>query len=832
MEKTSLAGTWEFRQTGTSEWMPATVPGGVHTDLLAFGSIPDPFVGDNEKRIMWVAETDWEYRCRFSVSSKLLKEANVYLVCDGLDTIAEAFLNGKPIGKAENMFRQYCWDVKSLLQSAGNELLIRFPSTVRLATALQAQHKMAGVTQAIPGGPHVRKASCQFGWDWGPMIPPIGVWKDIRLEGYSITRISEVHLRQEHAANQVTVSAKVNLEHFAGQSVTVAMQITGPDGSICEVSETESGDTTDLKIEIQNPQLWWPNGYGTQALYQVDITLTAADSQNKDPQKYTGIGNSEQVLDQKHYRLGLRTVELSRKPDEWGESFSFIVNGVPVFAKGSDWIPADTFPTRLTREWVAGLLQSAVAAHQNMLRVWGGGFYEDETFYDLCDELGLMVWQDMAFACSIYPLNDPAYHENVRVEIFENIKRLRHRASIALWCGNNEMEQGWESWSWSTPENQIYKEAYDQFYHHTLPEWIAQLDPDNAYWPSSPSSLTPFRDVNSQSRGDAHYWDVWHGRKPFTAYRGVYPRFMSEFGFQSLPPLETIKTYARPEDWNLTSYIMEHHQRNASGNGLMIGQMTDTFRMPKDFPALVYLTMILQAEGIRYGVEHWRRNKNRVSGILYWQLNDCWPVASWASLDYYGRWKALHYAARRFYAPVMLSILDEGLKMSVHLTSDVAESITGALKWQLVTLNGEVLQAGEAPVEVGPYLSQEINTVTFDLAEEARRQVVFIASLYRDGQRVETKLATFVPNKHLALSNPALAVEVHAEGNQAVFSVAARTLARFVELSLEGVDVIFSDNYFDVPCGWSVSVSAPIPAGWSLDQVKQALRFKSLADSF
>jgi beta-mannosidase len=403
---------------------------------------------------------------------------------------------------------------------------------------------------------------------------------------------------------------------------------------------------------------------------------------------------------------------------------------------------------------------------------------------------------------------------------------------VALWCGNNEMEEGWEYWGWNTQENQPLKAAYDQFFHHILPEWIAQLDPDGTYWPSSPSSLTPFLNSNSNSVGDAHYWEVWHGRKPFTAYRGVYPRFMSEFGFQSLPPLETIKTYARPEDWNMTSYIMEHHQRNASGNGLMIGQMTDTFRMPKDFPSLVYLSMVLQAEGIRYGVEHWRRNKHRISGILYWQLNDCWPVASWASLDYYGRWKALHYAARRFYAPVMLSILDEGQKMSVHLTSDVAQTVSGEVKWQLVTMNGEILQSGEAQAEVGPYLSKEITTVTFELAEEASRAVVFVASLYQNGQRVDTKVATFVPNKHLSLAAPALRVDVQANDGLAAFSVTARSLARFVELSLEGADVVFSDNYFDVPAGWTVAVTAPIPSGWSPDQVKQALRVKSLFDSF
>jgi beta-mannosidase len=816
MQKTSLSGAWEFRQVGTEPWLPASVPGGVHTDLLALGRIPDPFVADNEKRVMWVAEADWEYRRTFSAPAAVLAEASVFLVCDGLDTLAEVCLNGQILGSTNNMFRQYRWEVKSQLKAKGNELLIRFPSTVGFARSQQSNKKLAGVSQAIPGGPHVRKAPCQFGWDWGPMLPPIGIWKDLRLEGYSTARIEEIHLRQKHTDGKVAVSAAVKLEQWQDQAVSAAMTVTAPDGSIFQVSEPAIGGQVTLVEHIAKPQLWWPHGYGAQPLYQVEIIVR----------------DGAKVLDQKKYRLGLRTIELSRKPDEWGESFTFVVNGVPVFAKGSDWIPADTFPTRLNRERLAGLLKSATATHQNMLRVWGGGFYEDETFYDLCDELGILIWQDGVFACSIYPLDDPEFLENVRVEMFENIKRIRHRASLALWCGNNEMEQGWESWAWSTEQNKVYKQAYEKFFYHIMPEWVAQLDPDTAYWPSSPSSNTPFIGTNSNDRGDAHYWEVWHGRKPFTAYRTVYPRFMSEFGFQSLPPLETVKTYARPEDWNMTSYIMEHHQRNDSGNGLMIGQMTDTFRMPKDFPTLVYLSMVLQAEGIRYGVEHWRRNKHRVSGIIYWQLNDCWPVASWASLDYYGRWKALHYAARRFYAPVMLSLFDQGMHISVHVTSDIAESFVGQVQWQLITLDGEVLRTGDSELEVGPYLSREVEDVTFNLNDEQRRRVVFVCTLYRDGKPIDTKLALFVPNKHLDLSNPALKVDVIAEDGQAIFAVSSRSLARFVELSLEGADVVFSDNYFDVPAGWMVSITAPIPSGWSLDQVKQALRVKSLYDSF
>jgi len=816
MEKLSLSGAWQFRQVGTEEWLAAAVPGGVHTDLLALGRIPDPFVGDNEKRVMWVAEADWEYRHNFSVSAAVRKEANIFLTCDGLDTLAEVSLNGTMLGRTDNMFRQYRWEVKALLKPTHNEIAIKFPSTVGFVSALQAKRKLAGVSQAIEGGPYVRKAPCQFGWDWGPMLPPVGIWKEIRLEGYTAARIAEVHLRQQHSAGNVTISAAVSLERWGDAPVDLTMTLTAPDGTIREVCETADAASAILSEEVTHPQLWWPNGYGAQPLYKVEITA----------------GEGRHILDRKNFKMGLRTIELSRKADEWGESFTFVVNGVPVFAKGSDWIPADSFPTRLTRDWVAGLLQSAVASHQNMLRVWGGGFYEDETFYDLCDEMGLLVWQDSIFSCSIYPLNDPAFLENVRIETVENVQRLRHRASLALWCGNNEMEQGWESWGWNTAANQPLKEAYDRFFHHLLREWVGQLDPDTAYWPSSPSSETPFIDSNGRDRGDAHYWDVWHGRKPFTAYRGVYPRFMSEFGFQSLPPLETIKTYARPEDWNMTSYIMEHHQRNASGNGLMIGQMTDTFRMPKDFPTLVYLSMVLQAEGIRYGVEHWRRNKNRVSGTLYWQLNDCWPVASWASLDYFGRWKALHYAARRFYAPVMLSIFDENQVMSVHVTSDIGESVTGEVQWQLVTLDGEVLQSGSAAVDVGPYLSKEITAPAFKLNDEQCRRTVFVCKLLRAGLVVDTKLALFVANKHLELANPALKLAVSVVGGQAVFAVSSRSLARFVELALEGADVVFSDNYFDVPAGWTVKITAPIPAGWTLDHIKEAVRVTSLYESF
>jgi len=857
MKIQSLTSAWQFRQAGTQEWLPASVPGGVHTDLLALGRIPDPFAGDNEKRVAWVAEADWEYRLQFNAVPELLSQPQAWLACDGLDTLATVSLNGCELGCTANMFRQYRWDVKQLLKAGGNELRIRFDSPVRFTAARQAIRPLAGVSQAIPGGPHLRKAPCQFGWDWGPQLPPIGIWKDIRLEGYDNARIEDVNLRQDHAEGQVTVEARVTIESWDEAPRSATLRLVTPDGQVFETSAAVDLDNRSrLQVQIPNPQLWWPNGYpstalragGAQPLYQASIELHQADI----------------LLDQREYQLGLRTIELRQEPDEWGRSFTFVVNGVPIFAKGSNWIPADSFPTRISDEYLEGLIRSTAETHQNMLRVWGGGFYEEERFYDLCDRYGILVWQEFIFSCSIYPLDDDDFLENVRIEVEENIRRIRHRACLALWCGNNEMEWGWESWGWARhpleehlpalleqfpalgslldtigkrtllADWEVLKKAYDEFFHDTLPNWVAEFDPDTSYWPSSPSSDTPFQNVNGQQQGDAHYWDVWHGRKPFTAYRNQYPRFMSEFGFQALPPLATIRTYAEEADWNMTSYIMERHQKNDSGNALMVSQMLDTFRLPKDFESLVYLSMVLQAEGIRYGVEHWRRHPDRVAGTLYWQLNDCWPVASWSSLDYFGRWKALHYASRRFYAPLMLSIEDKPPRQDVYVTNDLLKPWEGSLNWSLETLAGEVLNSGQEPVLAAPQAATPICELGFSesVSDANLRELVFIAELRQGGQLRNRQTAFFVPTKHLALTAPDITTQVSVEGEQFHIDMKSQSLARLVECALEGADVVFSDNYIDLPAGRTVRITAPLPKGWTLSQLQAALNIRSVYDSY
>lgn len=819
-----LNGDWQFRQANSTEWLPGIVPGGVHTDLLANSRIPDPFVADNEKRVQWVAESDWVYRYSFNCSGEILTEERIYLVCDGLDTLATVVLNGHELGKTDNMFRRYEWQVKPFLNALDQNILtITFASALKFVASKNAIRELISPYHSLPGGPYIRKAPCQFGWDWGPQLPPTGIWKDIRLEGRSEARFDDVHLRQNHADDQVTIETRITIQRWGTLPLKVKIRVEAPNGENYEKATSIMGlYEAMLDVAIAKPLLWWPNGYGEQPLYLVEVSLNSTDP------------GKERILDQRTYRIGLRTIELRQEEDQWGRSFSFVVNGVKIFAKGSNWIPADSFPNRITDERLEYLLRSATETHQNMLRVWGGGFYEEDRFYDLCDRYGLLIWQEFIFACSIYPLDDPDFVENIHEEASQNIRRLRHHASLALWCGNNEMEEGWVDWKWDSPEHQDLKTAYDQFFHQTLREWCQTEDPDHSYWPSSPSSNTPFVDANGQRQGDTHYWDVWHGRKPFTAHRDQFPRFMSEFGFQALPPLATIETYADEADWNMTSYIMEQHQKNASGNSLMVGQMLDTFRLPKDFDSLVYLSMVLQAEGIRYGVEHWRRHPDRVGGTLYWQLNDCWPVASWSSLDYFGRWKALHYVARRFYAPLMLSIEDKPPDQAVFFTNDTLEPWEGSVRWSLETLNGEVLTSGEAEVKSAPQAATQVCKLDFSnlIDDDNIRRLVFIADLWQGDKFISRQIASFTPVKHLSLDNPAITSHLLEESGRLIAELTSSSLALLVEVSLTGTDVIFSDNYFSLPAGRTVRVSCPMPPGLTLSKSQELLRVRSVYDSY
>jgi len=814
----SLNGQWQLRKIGSDEWLPAIVPGSVHTDLLAAGRIPDPFVGDNEKRVQWVAEHDWEYRRTFVLDPQLPAGMHIHLVCDGLDTLAEVRLNGGTVGAAKDMFHPHRWEVTDLLRAGENEMSIVFRSPVRYVEARERIRPMPGVgVFVIKGGPHLRKAPSHFGWDWGPMLPTLGIWRDIRLEGHRLARLDDVQLHQQHVNGSVTLSAALSTQAWESAPLRASLRLTAPGGRT-QTAETpvDAGRAT-LALKIEQPQLWWPNGLGAQPLYRAEVVLL----------------NGDDVLAARLMQIGLRTVELNQQPDEWGRSFTFVVNGVPMFATGANWIPADSFPARVTPAQLEHLLQSAADAHFNMIRIWGGGYYEAETFYDLCDRLGLLVWQDFMFACAGYPFDDPEFLETLQHEVTHTVRRLRHRACLALWCGNNEMEQGWVQWGWSKPENEDLKAAYDRFFHHLLPSWVIDEDPNRPYWPSSPSSGMPFVDPNGGAAGDVHQWAVWHALKPFVNYRETQARFVSEFGFQSLPALSTIAAYAEPSEWNMTSYVMEHHQRHLNGNGKIVNYLTNHFRLPKDFPSLVYLTQILQAEALRTGVEHWRRHP-ACSGTLYWQLNDCWPVASWSSIDYFGRWKAAHYAARRFYAPILLSVADDGERRDVFVTNDTPAAWQGEVRWSLQTLHGESLVDGEERVIASPLSTTLVKALDFTdrLTEENRRRVVLACDLWQADRHLATSVTPFVPDKHLELEPPQIAVDVRADSERLTMRLLSRSLARFVELSLRDIDVIFSDNYFDLPAGRTIAITCSLPDDWTAEHSREALTVRSLRDSY
>jgi len=823
LEKLHLGqGKWRLREAGTETWFPVEVPGEVHMALLDAGKTPDPFVGEKELEVQWVAETDWEFEGIISLPQALLNQGKIWLHFDGLDTLAEIWLNGSLVGETQNAFRYYEWEVKDLIIGEQNQLRILFHSPVKYVEKRQKKAPLLSPAQSIAGGPYLRKAPCQWGWDWGPKLPPIGIWKDAYFMGCKIAKLESINVRQKHLFDgSVELSAEARITLCNDEHLQMCMTLEDPGGRVFATTCKFLDGSARAMIEIPDPVLWWPSGYGEQALYDVRISLATED---------------EVLLDRQNYQIGLRRLELNQDPDEFGESFTFIVNDVPIFSKGSNWIPADSFPTRISRKDLERLIGDAARANHNMIRVWGGGYYESEDFYDLCDQYGLLVWQDFPFACSIYPLDDPAFLENLYQEVIDNVSRIRHRASLALWCGNNEMDQGWEQWGWETEELQKYQEPYKTFFYETLPGWLKKLDPDTPYWFSSPSSGTPFENSNSNKSGDAHYWDVWHGSKPFSAYREQYPRFMSEFGFQSLPPLKTIQTYADENHWNLTDYLIEHHQRSPYASAMFMAQMALHFMMPVDFPSLVYLTMVLQAEGIRYGVEHWRRNRHRVSGTLYWQLNDCWPVASWSSLDYFGRWKALHYESRRFYAPLLLSIEDdlENARMKLHITNDLQNAWEGQALWRLMRIDGEVLDSGELDIYAESLSSAMIFEKGFDkLTLQEKRETFFVAQLLQDGQVTATQLATFVPNKHLQLVNPKLQAYLRqGDDGSCEIDVESNYLARFVELSLDDADVVFSDNYFDVLPGEMVRITCPMPEGWSIDDMARSLTVFSLYDSF
>ncbi|OGD22145.1 MAG: ABC transporter permease [Candidatus Aminicenantes bacterium RBG_16_63_16] len=811
----SLDGDWQFRQAGLDKWHPARVPGCVHLDLLAAGIIPDPFYRDNELRVQWIENADWEYRREFKLSTAVLGKSRIELVALGLDTFAAIFLNGQKIAQTDNMFRGWRFDIKPYVHAGGNEIVIRFDSPVARGKALEA-----GLPHKLPGNsPHVRKAPYHFGWDWGPRLVTSGIWRPVAIEAWDIARIGEVELSQDFVQmNNVLVRTKFQVLADRSHTIAIKTTFTGYESfTYSEMADLKPGEnTSDKTFRVIDPQLWWPAGMGPQNLYTVTIELYLRG----------------RLLDVVEKRIGFRTMVLEQVEDEWGKSFRFAVNGVPFFAKGGNWIPADSFPSRVTRAKYEALLRDCAAANMNMLRVWGGGIYESPDFYDLCDELGLVVWQDFMFACSMVP-GDPAFLDNVRAEAEYVIKDLRHHASIALWCGNNECEEGWFHWGWKEQYPATVWDDYQKIFNEILPKAVEMFDPRRPYWPSSPHSEQT-GDPRSDRSGDMHYWGVWHGREPFTEYRKKFHRFFSEFGFQSFPLLETVRMFTRPEDWNIASPVMERHQKHPEGNRLILLYLLDHYRLAKDFPSLLWLSQVLQAEGMKTAVEHFRSQMPRTMGALYWQVNDCWPVASWSGTDYYGNWKALHYYARRFFSPLLLAPVDDDKTLRIFAVSDLGQPVVADLVVGVHTYEGKTIQEGKTSVRIEPRSSHVVLNKPLDELRQglAPEEIYLSAELKKGNETLSRNIFHFSALKRVDLPDPGIRTEVLNDGEKTVVRLTASRLAKDVYLSVPGLKGRFSDNFFDLLPGKPLEVTFLLEAAVDPAAFRQALKVTSLKDTY
>lgn len=808
MTEQKLNQNWRMRACDEDDWLKATVPGSVYRDLMDNGRMEDPFYRDNENEALKLMEKDYEYRAEFGVEDAVWEMPYIVLDFQGLDTIADIWLNGTHLGYVNNMHRVWEYEVKKRLKQSGNELKIRFHSPIQYIQKKEAEESWPTVKEAMRGTPHIRKAQCMFGWDWGPRLPDAGIFREVALKGYAAERLDSVYIRQSHRDGAVFLSLDVDVKCFdfrhllrfekdtgmlKERGLSYCVTVTGPDGEVVYEGSVDGAVEKAGEICVENPKLWWPNGLGDHPLYTVLVKLC----------------KGEQVLDTYRKRIGLRTMTMHQEKDAYGESFAQEVNGVTYFAMGADYIPEDNILSRVTKERTRNLLEQAVAANHNSIRVWGGGYYPDDFFWDACDELGLVVWMDFAFACAVYRINEESFEKNITEEFIQNIKRIRNHASLGLWCGNNEMEGFFYDHNFG--DNKKFEADYIKLYEYLLPRVVKEYDPQTFYWPSSPSSGGAFEDTPSPDRGDVHYWDVWHGNKPFAEYRKFYFRYLSEFGFQSFPSIRTVESFTEPEDRNIFSYVMEKHQRNAAANGKIMNYMEQTYLYPNDFDTLIYASQLLQADAIRYGVEHFRRNRGRCMGTIVWQLNDCWPVASWASIDYFGRWKALHYYEKRFFAPLMLSCQEESLltqdpnpnaepyelKKSIRLcaANESRQDATVVVFWELRDRRAEILEGGHEEVTVPALDCVWLDEISMQYADERSQYVSY--RMEKDGETVSSGTVLFTVPKFFRFEDPALSVRL--EGDEIV--VQAEAFAKSVEIRNQEDNLILSDNFFDMNAG-------------------------------
>ncbi len=774
MKKFFLNGTWKIESKGIKT--EGEIPGSVYSAMLKNGLMQDPRYRDNELSALGITDDEFVFTRKFTYRKQAEKIA---LVCEGIDTLCDLYLNGRFVAHTDNMHRTYRFDVSGYLADGENEIKAVFPPLDEFIKKKYAEREICGCSNPMKGFMYVRKAHYMLGWDWGPRLPDAGIWRDIYLAEEDLPFITDFIIEQKHTGGRALLVPKVK----TSAPCDTEIRLICPDGT---VRSMENGKET----AVEDPELWWPNGLGDQPLYTVTAQCVS----------------DGKICDEQQKRIGLRSLKLIREKDEWGESFCHEINGVRFFAMGADYIPEDNILSACNGERTEKLLSDCVFANHNAIRVWGGGYYPDDRFFDICDELGLVVFFDLMFACTFYPFGEE-FNNNALSEIDDNIKRIRHHACLGLISGNNEIE---EKFCWY--KNETVKKDYIAFFEKEIPALLGKIAPNIAYVPSSPSSFGGGVDPRNENVGDSHYWEVWHADKPFSEYRNHYFRYLSEFGFQSFPCKKTVDSFTAPEDRNIFSRVMELHQRNYGGNGKIMKYLSQYYLYPTEFETLLYASQLLQAEAIRYGAEHFRRNRGRCMGTLYWQLNDVWAGASWSSIDYFGRYKALHYASKRFYAPVAISCEETGefserfdvtnercdgyeTKAKLFVVNESKRRVCGNVVWKLCNSYGNVLKESKSELVVEPFSSANLPEIDFGKTDVNENYLWY--EYETDGVVVSYGSVLFTKPKYFGFKDPELSVE--RVGNKLI--VSSKAYARFVEIYSPDGDFVLSDNFFDMNKG-------------------------------
>ncbi|MBQ7231397.1 MAG: glycoside hydrolase family 2 protein [Oscillospiraceae bacterium] len=790
---------WTFYYPGF-EPLSCTAPCTMLSVLYEHGKIPDPHYGLNERELQYLADKDCAFEAKFTVDAADLKKDHQYLIFHGLDTICHIYLNGELLERVQNMHRTYEVCCRQALREGENTLRLEFKSPTRYFAREQHRHYLyMNDGDTIPGAAHLRKAMYQSGWDWGPTLPDMGIWRPVELKCYDVDRLYRTTFTQDHHDGVVDVTVKAESFHDWADEIFVTL-----DGQRKKVVDGE------VTITVENPRLWWVRGFGEQPLYDVLIEL-----------EHEGV-----VIDTMKKRIGLRTLTVSteKDADKKGSEFCFVINGVKIFSMGANYIPMDNLLSCVTDERIEDHIQWAIDANFNTLRIWGGGYYPEDKFYDLCDEKGIMVWEDFMVACANIWFTEEM-KEEFTVEAIDNLNRLNHHPSLAILCGNNEMEDMIINAGAQNTEH--VRHDYIHLCEILLPEICREYAPDTFYWPSSPSSGGGFDDPGNHARGDTHYWTVWHGGVPFTTYRQMHFRFCSEYGFEAFPSMKTIRTFCEEKDHNCFSRVMENHQKCKGGNGKILRYLSDNYLYPAKFEDLVYASQLLQADAIKYGVEHFRRERGWCMGSIYWQFNDCWPVASWSSVDSCGRYKALHYAARKFYAPVAMGLFLEKGKLTVNVSNETMKDFSGSLRLRLCSKDFTVIDEKTAPVSVEALESLDVYRYRVP-ACDAYTTYFYVDLLDETGALVQRQVEMQAPCKHFEWDKPTVTAEFTDVPGGVQIAVSGDTFTKGVMLDFEGFDCVLTDNFFSITDAEPYIVTARTDR--SAAELKAALTVKTVYD--